>query len=240
MRGGREAVVHSAQKDGMLSMVSTLIRLITGITARWVGTDPVDAAGRAAQRVYFANHTSNLDGPVIWASLPGLLRRATRPVAAQDYWNGGAVRRFFANRVFRCVLIERKKVTKSSNPLAAMKTALEAGDSLILFPEGGRSTDDSGEMGPFKPGIWHLAKKHPNVQFVPVYLENLNRILPKGDFLFIPLMASATFGSPVPFDADKHVFMSSAREAILKLRRRGYACDDPEPSILERVEPTDA
>ncbi len=214
-------------------MVAVLIRLITGITARWMGIGPLDEVGRAPQRVYFANHTSNLDGPVVWASLPAPLRRQTRPVAAQDYWNGGGIRRFLANKVFRCVLIERKKVTKSSNPLVAMEAALTAGDSLIIFPEGGRTADDSGEMGEFKPGLWHLAKKHPNVQFVPVYLENLNRILPKGDFLFIPLMAAATFGTPIAYDADRQVFLANARDAIVKMRRRGSPCDDPPAASVQ-------
>jgi 1-acyl-sn-glycerol-3-phosphate acyltransferase len=197
-------------------MTAGIIRLITGAQARWQGVEPVAPDGSIPQRIYFANHASNLDAPVIWAALPMQLRRRTRPVAAKDYWDHGALRRYLASNVFRAVLIERKRVTAHSNPLGAMKEALDAGDSLIIFPEGTRSEDEEGEMNRFKPGLWHLAKKHPQVQLVPVYLENLNRILPKGEFLLIPLLAAVTFGTPLSFDPEepKVAFLERARASI--------------------------
>lgn len=202
-------------------MIATLIRLICGAQARWVGLDPVPHDAPALVRIYFANHCSHLDAPVIWAALPSELRRRTRPVAARDYWQRGPVRRWLAQRVFRAVLIERSKVTAHNNPLAAMHEALSAGDSLILFPEGTRAADDDTPPGQFKPGLWHLAKDHPDVQLVPVYLENLSRILPKGDFLLIPLLAAVTFGKPVKPEAgeDKMTFLARARQAVLDLQR---------------------
>ncbi|HSV15840.1 MAG TPA: lysophospholipid acyltransferase family protein [Tepidisphaeraceae bacterium] len=206
-------------------MIPALIRLITGAQARWVGVDPVDPAGAIPQRIYFANHGSNLDAPVIWASLPTQLRRKTRPIAARDYWEKTAIHRYVANRVFRAILIERKKVTASNNPLRPMEEALDAGDSLIIFPEGTRTMDDEGEMNDFKPGLWHLAKRHPDVQLVPVYLENLNRILPRGDFLLIPLLAAATFGKPICFDETeaKADFLARAKHAVLELQHNAEA-----------------
>lgn len=206
-------------------MIAWLIRALTGARARWAGIDPLTPAGAVPQRIYFANHTSNLDAPVIWASLPKRLRQTTRPVAAKDYWLGGPVRRFLAIRVFRCVLIERKRVTVSSNPLARMEEALAEGYSLILFPEGARFDDEDGEIADFKPGLWHLARKHPEVQLVPVYLENLNRILPKGDFLLVPLLASVTYGPPVAMldDEPKADFLRRARAAVAELENRGRA-----------------
>ena len=203
-------------------MVAGLIRLVTGAQARWKGTDPVRPDGSVPQRIFFANHTSNLDAPVIWASLPPAVRRVTRPVAARDYWDAGPVRRRVANDVFRALLIERKKVTKSNNPLTAMEAALDAGDSLILFPEGGRSVEDDPKPGEFKAGLWHLARRRPDVELVPVFLENLNRILPKGDFLLVPLLAAVTFGEPMrPADGeDKQTFLARAREAVACLKRR--------------------
>jgi 1-acyl-sn-glycerol-3-phosphate acyltransferase len=200
-------------------MVAGLIRLITGAQARWVGVDPIREDGSVPLRIYFANHASNLDAPVIWASLPSLLRRKTRPVAARDYWDGGLLRRFLANRVFCVVLIERKKVTASHNPLVAMEAALAAGESLIIFPEGTRTLDDAGEIGEFRPGLWHLAKKHPEAQLVPVHLENLNRILPKGSVILIPLLAAVTFGTPIRIEEgeDKSAFLARAKQAVADL-----------------------
>lgn len=211
-------------------MVATFIRWTTGARARWAGIEPLNESGVLPQRIYFANHTSNLDAPVIWASLPKQLRVRTRPVAAKDYWLGGPLRRFLATKVFRAVLIERKKVTVSSNPMVAMEEVLDQGDSLIIFPEGGRFSDEDGEMGEFKPGLWHLARKHPGVQLVPVHLENLNRIMPKGNLLIVPLLASVTFGAPVEFvDGEPRVeFLSRAREAVANLEFRGQVDEKQE------------
>lgn len=199
-------------------MFATAIRLITGVHARWVGIDPVDADGHLPQRVYFANHASNLDAPVIWSSLPRPLRKKTRPIAAADYWSTG-IKRVIAIRILNAVLIERKKVTKSNHPLIPMQAALDAGDSLIIFPEGTRLADEDAEPGDFKPGLFHLARKYPNVQFVPVYLENLSRILPKGEFILVPLLAAAHFGPAIFLrgDEDKNAFLARARDALIAL-----------------------
>lgn len=200
-------------------MFALFVRAITGVHARWTGVDPVDADGTVPQRVYFANHASNLDAPVIWSSLPRLLRKKTRPIAAKDYWSRGPIRRYLALRVLNCVLIERMKVTKSNHPLVPMEAALDAGDSLIIFPEGTRLLDDDAEPGVFKPGLYHLARKYPNVQFVPIYLENLSRILPKGEVILVPLLAAARFGAPVQLmeGEARAVYLDRARAAVVAL-----------------------
>jgi len=195
-------------------MIAGLIRLVTGAQARWVGCAPELRA-----RIYFANHSSNLDGPTIWASLPDQVRARTRPIAAQDYWDKGLVRRWLAHAVFHAVLISREKITAANNPLVAMQAALAEGDSLIIFPEGTRTVDEDAGMNPFKPGLWHLAKRHPQIELVPVHLENLNRILPKGDVLLVPLLAAVTFGTPLRLldGEDKQAFLERARAAVAAL-----------------------
>jgi 1-acyl-sn-glycerol-3-phosphate acyltransferase len=185
--------------------------MITGVQARWQGCRPEDR-----QRIYFANHTSNLDFLIIWSLLPPGPRGWTRPVAARDYWNGGPVRRCLATRLFQAVLIERHCVTRLNNPLRPMTDALAEGSSLIIFPEGGRKRGDSDEPLPFKPGIFHLAKAFPSVELIPVHLKNLNRILPAGECLFVPLIGSATFGAPlsqVP-NEPKQSFLERAETAL--------------------------
>jgi len=199
-------------------MIAGLIRLLTGAQARWLGCLPEDR-----QRIYFANHSSNLDGPTIWASLPTSLRLKTRPIAARDYWDKGPLRRLLATRVFNAVLISRKGITREDNPLRDMETALAAGSSLIIFPEGTRTLDEDGGMNPFKPGLWHLARAHPTVELVPVHLENLNRILPKGDFLVVPLLAAVSFGAPIVAveGEEKAAFLERARAAVAALGEAG-------------------
>jgi 1-acyl-sn-glycerol-3-phosphate acyltransferase len=185
------------------------VRIFSGVQARWLGCSP-----DATQRVYFANHTSNLDFLVLWSVLPDEARRKTRPVAASDYWRGGRLRFFLANSVFRGVLIERKKVTRSNNPMEQLLPLLLAGESLIIFPEGGRTTEP--EMRPFKSGLYYLGKAAPSVDLVPVYIDNASRVLPKGEFLPIPLLCSVNFGTPMrllPAES-KHAFLARARAAV--------------------------
>ena len=197
----------------MKALVAWLVCVLSGLRARWVGTDPLEI-----QRVYFANHTSNLDAAVLWASLPLPIREKTRPVAAKDYWTGSALRRWLANEVFRALLIERRKVTAENNPLREMIAVLDSGESLIIFPEGGRFPGP--EPQPFKSGLFHLAKDRPQVELVPVYLENLNRILPKGQILPVPLLGSITVGEPLRLEPGeaKLAFLDRAREAVWSLR----------------------
>lgn len=194
-------------------MIAGLIRLLTGAQARWTGCapDPV-------QRIYFANHTSHLDFPVIWASLPPALRLLTRPVAARDYWDATRLRRYLAKDVFRAIMIERNAAGRD-NPLRPMEEALSAGDSLIIFPEGTLAVDEDAGLAPFKSGLYHLAQRYPDVQLVPVHLENLNRILPKGKYLLIPLLAAVSFGAPIRLlpEEDKRTFLDRARAVVARL-----------------------
>lgn len=196
----------------MKDFVALLARVLTGLQARWLGVKP-----ELRQRIYFANHTSTLDALVIWAALPSFIREKTRPVAARDYWQSG-LRQWLAHHVFRALLIERRKVTAENNPLTGMLAALDAGDSLIIFPEGGRFAGP--EPQPFKGGLFHLAKARPLVELVPVYLENLNRILPKGEVLAVPLMGSMTIGAAIKLEPgeSKADFLQRAREAVWMLR----------------------
>jgi 1-acyl-sn-glycerol-3-phosphate acyltransferase len=190
-----------------------LVRLLTGVRARWTGCAPVDR-----QRIYFANHTSNLDAVVLWAALPQALREHTRPVAAHDYWTKGMIRPYLAGHVFKAVLIERKKVTVKNNPMVPMLAALDEGSSLIIFPEGGRMEGD--QPAQFKGGLYHLASHRSDVELVPVWIDNVNRVLPKGEFLPVPMLGSVTMGTPVSFDREepKEVFLERARQALSSLR----------------------
>lgn len=179
---------------------------------------PADALP-AVPCVFFANHSSHLDFATLWAALPPAQRRRVRPVAGRDYWEKGPLRRWLAGRVFRAVLIERQKVTVATNPLTPMVDALDAGASLIVFPEGTRSPD--GQIQPFKSGLHHLARARPTTPLVPIFLDNLNRILPKGDFLPVPLVATLAVGAPLAFDPAeaKTDFLVRAQLALVALQR---------------------
>jgi 1-acyl-sn-glycerol-3-phosphate acyltransferase len=168
--------------------------------------------------ILFANHSSHLDFATIWSALPPDHRARVRPVAGRDYWQKNAVRRWLADRIFHAVLIERHKITAANNPLEPMVAALDAGHSLIVFPEGTRSID--GRLQPFKAGLYHLAQSRPAVPLVPLHLDNLNRIMPKGSKLPIPLIAVLRVGEPLRLAAGepKPEFLVRAAHALAALQ----------------------
>jgi 1-acyl-sn-glycerol-3-phosphate acyltransferase len=195
-------------------MVAGLLRLLTGARSTWTAQEP-----SVTPSIYFANHTSHLDAAVLWAALPRAIREKTRPVAAADYWEKNGLRRFLAKRVFNALLIERKNVTHRTNPIPLIVEELDKGWSIIIFPEGTRS--DGPEPREFKSGLYHLAKARPNVPLIPVYLENFNRILPKGEFLPAPLLATVMIGAPLQLrpDQPKAEFMEQCRQRVWELHR---------------------
>jgi len=171
--------------------LARLTRLITAPRIFWDGSGPEDR-----QRIYVANHTSNADTVLIWAALPPELRARTRPVAARDYWHASRIRRFIGDDVFHIVAIDRKKEGRQQDPVALMSAALDEGSSLILFPEGQRNTTDA-PLLPLKPGIHHLGRAHPGIDIIPVWIDNLNGVMPKGEILPVPLICTLRFGAPM-------------------------------------------
>ena len=205
--------VRSVAARLMGEAISLFARFITAPRAIWQGIEPI-----AAQRVYYANHSSNGDFVLIWTVLPEPLRRRTRPVAALDYWLTSPLRTFVGRDVFNAVLIDRNPETRSDDPVAQMVAALDQGSSLILFPEGKRNTSDATLLG-FKSGLYHLARARPDVDLVPVWIANLNKVMPKGEIIPVPLICTLTFGAPLHLQQDesKEVFLSRASEALLSM-----------------------
>ena len=189
-----------------------LIRVLTGSQARWAGCPP-----KAEQRIYFANHQSHADLVLIWAALPRDLRAVTRPIAARDYWTKTPLRQWITTEVFNAVYVSRER-TANEDPLEPLIEALRQGDSIILFPEGTRGHAE--EPQAFKAGLYNLAQRFPTLVLVPTWINNVQRVMPKGEVVPVPVLCSVTFGAPVQLlpGEDRHVFLHRARAAVIALR----------------------
>jgi 1-acyl-sn-glycerol-3-phosphate acyltransferase len=192
---------------GLLAMC---VRFATGV--RVVG-EVEGWTGKAC--VFFANHGSNLDALVIWAALPREIRDNTSPVAARDYWTKNAIRRWISGKIFHAVLLNRKgRPDDRSHPLQGLFETMEKGRSIIIFPEGTRSPD--GKLNVFKPGIFHIRERFSECAMIPVSLQNLNRILPKGQAVPLPLIGRITVHPPLAImpAEDRASFLARARAAV--------------------------
>ena len=193
------------------------IRLLTGAQARWFGCPP-----KAEQRIYFANHQSHADLVLIWAALPKELRGITRPIAAKDYWTTSGLKRWITTEVFNAIYVDRQKQVGPDgevvDPLEPLIDALAKGDSIILFPEGTRGHQEDPQA--FKSGLYNLAQRFPDVVLVPSWIHNVQRVMPKGEVVPVPVLCSVTFGAPIRVEAgeSRTDFLVRAREAVMALR----------------------
>ena len=207
------------------------IRLLTGAQARWYGCPP-----KAEQRIYFANHQSHADLVLIWAALPHELRSITRPIAAKDYWTQSKFKRWITTEVFNAVYVDRmggkaptappadtnttptEPPAPLADPLEPLVAALQSGDSIIIFPEGTRGHAD--EPQPFKSGLYTLACRFPDVVLVPAWINNVQRVMPKGEVVPVPILCSVTFGAPIRVEPgeERRPFLDRARLAVIALR----------------------
>lgn len=196
-----------------ISLLAFTAKLVSGASLRLSEGFQPDTT----QRVYFANHTSHLDALVLWASLPREVREVTRPVAAKDYWDKGPVRRYIG-KTFNAILIDRTEIKVHQSPIDLMLQEMGERYSIILFPEGSRNTEE--EMGEFKSGLYYIAKKRPDLELVPVYIDNLNRVLPRGEFLPVPLLSCITIGLPIYLEKGENskAFLRRARDCVRALK----------------------
>jgi 1-acyl-sn-glycerol-3-phosphate acyltransferase len=211
------------EADGCSVLRLTASYVLAAAARLFCGAPTWAAKPDGRPRIYYANHTSHLDFVVIWGSLPRDVRMRTRPVAGRDYWDKTVLRRCIAHDFLNALLVDRARLDadRETTILLAERSveqsarALDSGASLVVFPEGTRGSGD--EVQPFKSGLYHLAQVRPDIEFVPVFLENIHRILPKGETIPVPLSGAVTFGAPLRLrpGETKAAFLARARHALV-------------------------
>lgn len=210
--------------------LSGLITTASGTRLSAEGSDG-EAPEFPPQAIYYANHSSHLDFVTLWAIMPTALQPKVRPIAAADYWGSG-IKRSVATGIFNAHLVHRfkdrphtpaaarpsRQTDAGSSPktsqLTGMTDILDAGESLIIFPEGTRGPGD--QVATFQAGLYRLAKHAPEVPVVPVTLKNLNRILPKGEAIPVPRLSQVIVHQPlfVGDNESQEDFLSRARGVL--------------------------
>ena len=144
--------------------------------------------------VFTANHSSHLDSVAVLYSLPSRLRRKTAVAAAEDY--------FFRRRILSAitaVVINGFPFAREGGIRASLQRCanlLDDGWSVLIFPEGTRSTTD--QQGEFKSGTGLLAVEL-SVPVVPIRLKGLHQVLPKGRTIPRPSRIEVHIGKPMYF-----------------------------------------
>lgn len=111
-----------------------------------------------------------------------------------------------------------RAAVQPDDPLAPLVQALASGDSIVIFPEGTRGHGD--EPQPFKSGLYMLARMFPQVVLVPAWINNVQRVMPKGEVVPVPILCSVTFGAPIALapGEERRPFLDRARRAVIALR----------------------
>ena len=166
--------------------------------------------------VMIANHSSHLDTVSMLSLFP--LRRLSkiRPVAAADYFERNKLVSWLSRALFNILPITRKGITAESNPLPRMVGALQAGQSLVIFPEGTRGSGQ--QLGHFHAGAAHLIEKAPGIPVVPVLLVNTGRSLPKGEWIPVPFFCEVRIGAPRILQGKRTELIQSLETAVRELR----------------------
>lgn len=177
-----------------------------GVAVRVRRTGDLDPA-RAY--VFMANHQSNIDIPVLVQALAPIQLRwmAKRELLRVPFFG-------WALWASKHVLVRR---SRSKDMVAAMDSArdkLGRGISVVVFPEGTRSTD--GRLLPFKRGGFLLAEK-AGVPIVPVTVSGSCILMPRGDWRLRSGEVEVHIGEAIPADAEgdrSRGQMERVREAI--------------------------
>ena len=170
--------------------------------------------------VMIANHCSHLDTLCLLAALPLPKLHRAFPAAASDYFFQSVPRLWVAAVVVNALPFARQMRARQSLSVCAELLA-HAGNILIIFPEGTRST--TGEIQEFKSGIGALVAGR-DVAVVPCFIDGSFQAWPKGSHFPRPKKVRLVVGQPRNYrsrTADKidiGAIANELRDAVIKLR----------------------
>ncbi len=140
------------------------------------------------QYVFMANHQSMFDIPLLLATLPGQTRfLAKRSLFKIPIFGWGLAAGGF-------IPVDRRDRSSARDTFATAVERVQAGNSLLLFPEETRSAD--GTLLPFQRGGFLLAMRS-GLPIVPVGISGTRQVQPKGNWAIRPGRVTVRYGRPV-------------------------------------------
>jgi 1-acyl-sn-glycerol-3-phosphate acyltransferase len=180
---------------------SWLILKTTGVEVSVEGLDRLDPA---RSYVFAANHQSIYDIPILFASLPFQLRIIAKDSLGRIPFMGWHLQRTGH------VLVDRAR--PGAGVVRKMARLVKAGHSLIVFPEGTRSTD--GSVAPFKGGPFMIALQAA-LPVVPISVVGSRHVMFRGELTVRPGRVAVIVHEPIE---TTNVPRASAREFAASVR----------------------
>ena len=170
------------------------------------------------QFILIANHNSHMDTMAIMSAIPSRYIHKVHPIAARDFFGGSLFKKILMRYLVNATLIQRDRDDPNNDPIDSMDKMLKKTRSLILFPEGSRGLP--GVMAKFKKGLGYLIQRNPEINVIPVYLDNVYKTLPRGKNLILPYNCSIKFGDPIKFKSmEMDDILLSSEKAMQKLMK---------------------
>ena len=168
------------------------------------------------QFILIANHNSHMDTMAIMSAIPSKYIHKVHPIAARDFFGGSLFKKILMRYLVNATLIKRDRTDPENDPIDSMDKMLKKSRSLILYPEGSRGIP--GVMSNFKKGLGYLIQRNPDIDVIPVYLDNVYKTLPKGKKIILPYNCSIIFGEPIKFNSyELEDILESSEKAMNKL-----------------------
>lgn len=173
------------RQQNVARLWSRMILWTVGAKVQVEGLEKIDIS---KPQVYVVNHLSAFDIPVLYTHLPFQFRILAKKELFRYPFMGWHLRR--SGQI--PVVLENPKASVRSLNLAV--AALRKGNSLVIFPEGGRSPN--GQLQAFMGGAFYAAVK-AQVDVVPIVLVGTYEMLKMNSYHIKPGPVEMVVGSPI-------------------------------------------
>jgi 1-acyl-sn-glycerol-3-phosphate acyltransferase len=201
---------------------SWVILAVSGVTIKVRGLSRLDGRQRY---LFLVNHQSNIDIPVLVQSLPDFqLRWIAKkellwvPFFGWAMWAG------------KHIVVDRADSTGAFGSLKKAAARIASGISVVVFPEGTRSTD--GRVLRFKRGGFLLAAK-TGVSIVPVTINGSGKILLKGDWRLRPGIVEVHISDPIPMTDHRHGSLRALATEVQRIVEKNLTLNGSAASNLD-------